>query len=527
VNTTTTRDDVDVTDNYGIVTGKAGAAYSLAVTQCAATSDYCGAFTIATGGSVEGQTIAVSVNGTSALTLTSAAATATGGSTAVLVPGDTAYSTAAVLTLAKLGSVTVTLRARDQFLQGRASASISASLSTTSRNYGQTLTSVSTGSAGTVSFTFTDANTAAGTSTTDVITFSDGTNSATLTISYADADLGISTMVIDSNDTDATGVKLVSITPVAISTGDGVEGGSSNVTVTIKNAAGTLLNGIPVVWSVAGDGVALKLPTGLTTYTTAGVATAGVYGWIAGTYTVTATAGGKSVSAPVTFASTTAASARVISATVKSNVVTAMAKDRFGNPVKGVEILAKTVGGYFGSGVTSTKGNTGADGTVDFVLVGESGKVTISVDDATYPQTIALKDSQDTDAATVYTATVAATATAAASKVGGSFAPAGVNSVTVDVTVPASAAQTSADAAADAAAEAIDAANAATDAANLAAEAADAATVAAEEARDAADAATAAVEELATQVATLMAALKAQITTLANTVAKIAKKVKA
>jgi hypothetical protein len=83
------------------------------------------------------------------------------------------------------------------------------------------------------------------------------------------------------------------------------------------------------------------------------------------------------------------------------------------------------------------------------------------------------------------------------------------------------------EASADAAAEAIDAANAATDAANLAAEAADAATVAAEEARDAADAATAAVEELATQVATLMAALKAQITTLANTVAKIAKKVKA
>ena len=84
-----------------------------------------------------------------------------------------------------------------------------------------------------------------------------------------------------------------------------------------------------------------------------------------------------------------------------------------------------------------------------------------------------------------------------------------------------------AEAATDAAAEAIDAANAATDASNLAAEAADAATVAAEEARDAADAATAAVEELATQVATLMAALKAQITTLANTVAKIAKKVKA
>ena len=94
-------------------------------------------------------------------------------------------------------------------------------------------------------------------------------------------------------------------------------------------------------------------------------------------------------------------------------------------------------------------------------------------------------------------------------------------------TAAAKAAQAAAVAEAQAAAEAIDAANAATDAANLAAEAADAATVAAEEARDAADAATAAVEELATQVATLMAALKAQITTLANTVAKIAKKVKA
>ncbi len=100
-------------------------------------------------------------------------------------------------------------------------------------------------------------------------------------------------------------------------------------------------------------------------------------------------------------------------------------------------------------------------------------------------------------------------------------------SITASASVGATPAEEAAAAAADAAAEAIDAANAATDAANLAAEAADAATVAAEEARDAADAATAAVEELATQVATLMAALKAQLTTLANTVAKIAKKVRA
>ena len=124
-------------------------------------------------------------------------------------------------------------------------------------------------------------------------------------------------------------------------------------------------------------------------------------------------------------------------------------------------------------------------------------------------------------------ATDAANAATAAAKAAETAAVAAANGATAAAKAAETAAVAEAQAATDAAAEAIDAANAATDAANLAAEAADAATVAAEEARDAADAATAAVEELATQVATLMAALKAQITTLANTVAKIAKKVKA
>ena len=134
------------------------------------------------------------------------------------------------------------------------------------------------------------------------------------------------------------------------------------------------------------------------------------------------------------------------------------------------------------------------------------------------------------DAAGTGTLTVSFTggSTATTTNLDGTARLARVASVTSAVTISGnSAAVDAANAASDAAAEAIDAANAATDAANLAAEAADAATVAAEEARDAADAATAAVEELAQQVATLMAALKAQITTLANTVAKIAKKVKA
>jgi len=114
-------------------------------------------------------------------------------------------------------------------------------------------------------------------------------------------------------------------------------------------------------------------------------------------------------------------------------------------------------------------------------------------------------------------------------QVSGTFTnAAGVSTlVTASATVSDDAVTAAANAASDAALEAIDAANAATDAANLAAEAADAATVAAEEARDAADAATAAVEALAKDIADLTAGIRAQITTLANTVAKIAKKVKA
>ena len=143
----------------------------------------------------------------------------------------------------------------------------------------------------------------------------------------------------------------------------------------------------------------------------------------------------------------------------------------------------------------------------------------------------AAKAAENAAVAAAKAAEKAAADAAAAAKAGQDAAVAAAEKAAKDAVAASKAAQDAAvaeaQAATDAAAEAIDAANAATDAANLAAEAADAATVAAEEARDAADAATAAVEELATQVATLMAALKAQITTLANTVAKIAKKVKA
>ena len=189
--------------------------------------------------------------------------------------------------------------------------------------------------------------------------------------------------------------------------------------------------------------------------------------------------------------------------------------DRYGNPVSGATLsIAATGVAAFGGGATLQTYTTGASG--EFTFTGTSFAAAGGAGSFKAEMT-----NTGTDASSVagYVSTTAVESTLAA----------GNSSATLAVTFAAgqSAATQAAEAASDAAAEAIDAANAATDAANLAAEAADAATVAAEEARDAADAATAAVEELATQVATLMAALKAQITTLANTVAKIAKKVKA
>jgi hypothetical protein len=517
VGATAPKDDVNVTDTFGTITGKAAARYSLAVAAGDTDATHSGAFSIAAATVVAEQTFSVDINGGTAVVFTSKAQSATSGAVKVLTAGATSYSATASLTSAKLAAITVTVKAYDQFSGAYANVTITPSLSSTSRNYGQSFSTIVTGSAGTATFTLTDANTAAGTSLTDVVSFSDGTNTGTLTITYAtDANMDISTMVIDSNDTDSTGVTLASVTPVAINTGDGADGTTSATTVTLKNSAGTLLNGVPVVWSISGTGAALSLPTGMTSYSSAGVATASAYAWIAGTYTVTATVGTKTVSAPITFASTTRENARVVSATANGATVTAKAVDRFGNPVKNVAFTAKTTGGYFGSGSTSATGTTDSTGTVDFVLLGGSGDVTVSLDKSVYTQTTAVKDSSTADAADTYSATVAATATAAAYYIGGSYAPAGVNSATVNVT----GADTLAQAATDAAAEATDAANAATDAANAAAEAADAATAAAQDAADA-------VAALSAQVSTMMASLKAQLTALTNLVIKIQKKVKA
>ena len=452
---------------------------------------------------------------------------------AVTATSNTAYTAtvslpAAAVTSATGGSTTFTTTVTNVYGVGQSNVIVQVAQS--GRNAKTTVTNLLTNSSGQVTYTVTDSSTST-TNLTDTVTFTPtgGTanNAAAGTINYV-ANLVIGTVTVTGGSTaDTAAWPAVGSSSYAINTGtSGAAGSTVTFTATVKDANGNIISGVPVTWTVD------KATSGITKSATAdasvcytngvGTCTTTVYAWEAPSkVTVTATAGGKSGSGYANFVNA-AADARVVSATAVGNVVTAKVVDRYGNPVAAVNLTASTTAGYFGTGANTALGATGANGTVQFVLLGpNSATVTVTGSAATYGQ---LDDAAGKIGATAITAAVAGTSTG----VGSSLAPAGVESATAAVTVvPDTAALDAANAASDAAAEAIDAANAATDAANLAAEAADAATVAAEEARDAADAATAAVEELATQVATLMAALKAQITTLANTVAKIAKKVRA
>jgi hypothetical protein len=400
------------------------------------------------------------------------------------------------------GTITYTATFANNFGALRAGIAVTAQI-VAGRNLQAVATPLITNASGEASFTVTDA---APTSTTltSTVRFSDGSATADATITWVSA-LTASTMVTVPSATTSSALQPGSTNNIYTSTATASTGAVA-VTATVKDAQGIALAGLPVTITVPSD-VSLKSTTPAVAYTnSSGVATWSVYSTKAGTYALTFAGGGLTKTGYIKFVGATA---RVVSVTAgtttgETTPITIKAADAYGNGVANTALTVSTTGGYFQGAALSSNINTDANGEIRLLLVG-NGTVTAT----------------GTSTHMFYGAALVGTTAAAGF-------PAGVSTASVTVsTAGASASAVAAEAAADAAAEAIDAANAATDAANLAAEAADAATVAAEEARDAADAATAAVEELATQVATLMAALKAQITTLANTVAKIAKKVRA
>jgi trimeric autotransporter adhesin len=417
---------------------------------------------------------------------------------------------------------TVRVLLKDNFSRAYASQTLTATV--TGKNPTVVAQSAVTDATGYATFTFVDANT--NTASQDVITIS-GAISADLTVRISYGLNAVDKVVVDSGDTVA-GVNALSATPADIAAGlAGAAANLATVTATVTNAAGAALSGVPVVFTVSGTGAAIP-SNKITVYTdTTGVATSSVYGWVAGQYTVTATAGGKTGTGLQSFNQQTAAEVRTVSATVTGNSVTAVAKDRFGNPVVGATLYAIASGGAsIGGSLVSSTPATDKNGSVTWIVTG-SGSVKVTTINPSAVSTLATDQSTaaagnhlgDVAAPVAFTATTVGTTVTAETGVGASFAPAGVSAVTVAVTAD-SATTDAATAAADAAAEATDAANAATDAANAAAEAADAATAAAQDAADA-------VAALSTSVSEMINALKKQITSLTNLVIKIQKKVRA
>ena len=496
--------------------------FAAAATSCSVSTSHAALGNGVSTYSVTAPTASATVTGIGA---TAAVVTVAGASSATTGTNVLTASPVGPIAAVAKGTVSISANLVDRF--GVAIASGAVTVSVAGRNT-VAASSKLTDADGNVTFTYTDAGTI---TANDVVTFTYNNgiataNSTSVTVTFGGA--AVSTVSVSTPNT-TLGVATATTTVSPISAGDGAEAGRVAITATIKDASGNLLVGVPVTWTVSGT--TAKIPTAeVTTYSSAtGVASSGVYAWTAGAYTVTATAGGIAGTGSITFGSTTPGNARVLSATVEGNVVTAKVVDRFGNPVKGVTVYAvKTGAGYFGAGLAKTSDTTLADGTASFGITGGNASVTVTTLDPAaaagtnaFGQTCALAGNltcaSGATAAVAFTASVAGTALVSETYTGATFAPAGVSSVAVEVT---DAASNNAQAAADAAAEATDAANAATDAANAAAEAADAATAAAQDAADA-------VAALSTAVSEMVSALKKQITALTNLVIKIQKKVKA
>jgi len=438
-----------VVDTSGDITGIVGASYEVALTLDAtdgttATLSVSGA--LATAGDSFVATVYGASNSTSdSITVTSAAAVATS------LTSDTVNT----VTQTHGGSTALSVVLKDQF--GAVMANQAVTVSTTGRNASTSSTALSTDSLGRVSFTRTDAGTSATLNTQDVVTFS-GPNSTSraITINYTSSAAATITCLTGNEDDTAN-----LITYRDISAGDGVQGGAASLcTVTIKDAAGSVLVGVPVTTTTTSEGAAVR-STSATLYTgSAGTVAPSVYGWTAGTKTFTITAGSITKTVTVNYQQRTATEVRTISATLSGNVITVTAKDRLGNLVPGVRVYATRTGdATFGGGSTVANAITAGNTTGTTPVPSDLGTAQIVVNPGTAASTvkIQLASAADTPDAeygqssstagkicasagctdTALTAATVGTAFTGEVGVGASLSEAGVNSVTVSVAAAA------------------------------------------------------------------------------------------
>jgi len=526
---TTEYESLDIVDVSGKITGITGLTYTeaVAISASSATATTTGdtsTFSITATLSTAGQSFTATIGGVT-LTVSSA--------TGVVTTIDKQSPTASTIRQSDGASTAFTLMVNNQF--GAPMASSVVTVSTTGRNASTSATTLVSDAKGYITYTRTDAGTAASANKSDSVVFtSSAVTSVTSTYTVNYGSTAVSTITCTS------GAELDTATSVTyrdISSDDGAEAGAASLcTVTIKDANGAIMVGVPVTVTTASAGAAV-LSTSATLYTgAAGTVAPKVYAWTSGAKTFTVTAGTVTSTETVNFRQATAAEVRSISVVADGNKHFVTAKDRFGNVVPGVRIYGTRTGsGLFGGGAPTANATTASPVVVDsttgiaeFIFNGGSTTSVVTYQvasaadtpSATYGYTDALAGNVDGGTAPdALTATVAGTALVAEVGVGASFSAAGVNSVSATIAADTTVVDT-AQAAVDAAAEATDAANAATDAANAAAEAADAATAAAQHAADA-------VAALSAQVAALISGLKSQLTALTNLVIKIQKKVKA
>jgi hypothetical protein len=528
---------IRIADTDGTVTGKSGVSYVEALTLGTdATASVSVTFASNT---LQGTApSAGTVDAIGSVTLDDTTDNVKTVSTALALGKAFAVSPNATVRAKNASTISTTATLKDQFGIVLPNVAVTATLAGSSRNSGVVVVqNLVTNASGQVTWSYTDAPLAANAAlTTDTWAIATSSQAVAadggvyaagaLTVTFA-ATLGVTKVVVDTPNTTA-GVANATVVNTGINAGSsGASATTATVTATVTDASGSIVVGVPVTFTISGTTAAVTSTTA-TSYTgSTGIATAKVYGWATGSYTVTATADGIAATGSVSFAQEDATNARNVSATAQGAIVTALVKDRFGNPVKGVTVYAtKTGTGYFGNGLSSTSGATNSAGIVEFNIAGGGAVVTVSAVDpsaaagTTFGQTCAAVGfTSCASTATAIKAATVGTSLLDETFIGSSLAAAGNASATATVVADTTNAD-AATAAADAAAEATDAANAATDAANAAAEAADAATAAAQDAADA-------VAALSTQVSEMVDALKKQITALTNLVIKIQKKVKA
>ena len=168
----------------------------------------------------------------------------------------------------------------------------------------------------------------------------------------------------------SAGQSSVTASPSAITAG----GGSSAITVTVRDENANPVSGASVVLSATGSGNTLSQPTGPTDAN--GVVAATLSSTVAGAKTISATADGVTVSETATVTvtagpvsatrSTITASPGTITAVIESSTITVTARDAYGNPKSGVAVALNATG--TGNTLTQPSGPTDVNGVATGTL---------------------------------------------------------------------------------------------------------------------------------------------------------------